>query len=154
MKCNRQLSYTRNIGVKYLVQSWAWKLFTAGSIISIFSIPINEQISEYAYFCYYIHVLNFIIVTIVLYFLWLSCFNDYNILLTILYNYYAYYASHIYICFLRDEAYYTAVGYVCLCEGKPSLSNFFHLFNSFYHMVGRSSEVSLSKFNDINMENV
>ena len=28
------------------------------------------------------------------------------------------------------------------------------MFNSCYHMVGRSSEVSLSRFSDINMENV
>ena len=52
------------------------------------------------------------------------------------------------------EADRTEVGYVCLWEGTYSGSNFLHLFNACYHMVGRSSEVSLSKFSDIKMENV
>ena len=67
---------------------------------------------------------------------------------------YASYAYHIYILILIDEGDRTAVGYVCLWEGKPSGSSFLHLFNACYHMVGRSSEVSLSKFSDIKMQNV
>ena len=55
---------------------------------------------------------------------------------------------------LIDEGDRTAVGYVCLWEGKPSGSSFLHLFNTCYHMVGRSSEVSLSKYMDITMENI
>ena len=55
---------------------------------------------------------------------------------------------------LIDEADRTAVGYVCLWEGTNSGSSFLHLFNAYYQMVGRSSEVSLSKFSDTNMENV
>ena len=39
-------------------------------------------------------------------------------------------------------------------EGTSSESKVFHIFKSCYHMVGRSSEVSLSRFNDIKMENV
>ena len=45
----------------------------------------------------------------------------------------------------------TAVGYFCLWEGKLSGANFIHLFNSCYHMVGRSSELPLSKYDDIIM---
>ena len=48
----------------------------------------------------------------------------------------------------------TAVGYVCLWEGTSSGSKFLHLFDSCYHMFGRSSEVSLSRFSDIKMETV
>ena len=48
----------------------------------------------------------------------------------------------------------TAVCYVCLWEGNLSGAKFIHLLNSCYHMVGRSSEVSLSKYDDIRMENV
>ena len=55
---------------------------------------------------------------------------------------------------LIDEADRTAVGYVCLWEGTSYVSKLLHLFNSCYHMVGRSSEVSLSRFGDIKMENV
>ena len=58
------------------------------------------------------------------------------------------------LCFLIDEADRTSVGYVCLWEGTSSRSKFLHLFNPCYHMFGRSSEVSLSKSNDINMENM
>ena len=47
-----------------------------------------------------------------------------------------------------------AVGYVCLWEEKISGAKFLHLFNSWYHMVGRPSEVSLSKYDDITMETV
>ena len=50
------------IGVKSSVQCWAWKIFTAGSIISSLSIPSNEQVSKYTYFCYYIHIFNYVIV--------------------------------------------------------------------------------------------
>ena len=95
VKRNRQLSSTRNIGVKSSVQSWEWKLITAGTIISSLSIPSNDQVSEYIYFGFYIHALNCIIVTMVLYFLWLSYFNDDIMLLTVLCNYYDSYASHI-----------------------------------------------------------
>ena len=52
------------------------------------------------------------------------------------------------------EAEKTSVGYVYLWEGTSSGSKFLHLFKSCYHIVGRSSEVSLSKFSDIKMENV
>ena len=69
-------------------------------------------------------------------------------------NCYASYAYHIYISILIDEDDRTAVGYVCLWEGTSSESKFLHLFNACYHMVGRSSEVSLSRFGDIKMENV
>ena len=48
----------------------------------------------------------------------------------------------------------TAVEYVCLWEGKFSGAKFIHLFNSCYHMVGRSSEVLLSKYYYIRMETV
>ena len=51
-----------------------------------------------------------------------------------------------------DDAYRTAVGYVCLWEGELSGGEFIHIFNSCHHMVGRSSEVSLSKYEDIIME--
>ena len=54
---------------------------------------------------------------------------------------------------LIDEADRTAVGYVCIWEGTSSVSKSLHLFNSCYHMVISSSEVSLSRFNDIKMEN-
>ena len=75
-------------------------------------------------------------------------------ILTILFKFYAYYAYHIYIYFLIDEAYSTAFSYVCLWEVTYSGSKFLHLFNTCYHMVGSSSEVSLSIFNDIKMESV
>ena len=52
------------------------------------------------------------------------------------------------------EADRTAVNYVCLWEDTYYGSKFLHLFNACYHMVGRSSEVSLSRFGDIKMENV
>ena len=55
---------------------------------------------------------------------------------------------------LIDEGDRTAVSYACLWEGTSSGSKFLHLFNACYHMVGRSIEVSLSKFSDIKMENV
>ena len=51
-----------------------------------------------------------------------------------------------------DDADRTSVGYVYLWEGKLSEAKFLHLFNSCYHMFGRSSEVSLSKYDDIRME--
>ena len=106
------------------------------------NIPSNNQVSEYTYFGYYIHILNCIIVTMVLCFSWLSYSNDDTAILTILCNYYASYASHIYIFSLIDESESKVVGYLCLWEGKISGSKFLHLFNSCYHMVGRSSEVS------------
>ena len=53
-----------------------------------------------------------------------------------------------------DDADRTSVGYVYLWEGKLSEAKFLHLFNSCYHMFGRSSEVSLSKYDDIRMETV
>ena len=43
-----------------------------------------------------------------------------------------------------DDADRTAVGYVCLWEVKISGAKFLHLFNSCYHMVVRSSVVTLS----------
>ena len=46
-----------------------------------------------------------------------------------------------------------AVGYVCLWEEKISGAKFLHLFNSWYHMVGSSSEVLISKYGNIRMEN-
>ena len=49
VKWNHQLSSTRNIGLKSLVQSRAWKLITAGIIIPSLSIPSNEQVSECIY---------------------------------------------------------------------------------------------------------
>ena len=54
---------------------------------------------------------------------------------------------------LIDEADIIAFVYVCKLEVTSSRSKFLHLFNSCYHMVIRSSEVSLSIFNDIKMEN-
>ena len=48
----------------------------------------------------------------------------------------------------------TAVGYVCLWEGTFSGVKFIYLFNSCYNMVGRSSEVLLSKYDKIIMETV
>ena len=48
----------------------------------------------------------------------------------------------------------TAVGYVCLLEGQLSGAKFLHLFNSCYHMVGSSSEILLSKYDDIIMETI
>ena len=57
VKGNWKLSSTRKIGIKPLVQSWELKLITAGSIISISSIPSNEQIIEYIYLGYiYMHL--------------------------------------------------------------------------------------------------
>ena len=53
-----------------------------------------------------------------------------------------------------DDENRTALGYVCLCEGKLSGARFLHLLNSCYHMVGRSSELSLSKDDDIIMETI
>ena len=55
---------------------------------------------------------------------------------------------------LIDGADWTEVGYVCLWEYKYNGSKFLNLFNSCYHMVGRSSEVSLSEYIDIRMETV
>ena len=49
---NHQWSFTGTIGVESSVQFWAWKLFTAGSIISGLSITSNDQVSEYTYFCF------------------------------------------------------------------------------------------------------
>ena len=91
---------------------------------------------------------------VVLCILLLSLFNDDIIILNILCNCYAYYAYHIYILIVIDESDRTSVGYVCKWEGTSSGSKFLHLYNSCYHMVGRSSEVSLSRFSDIKMENV
>ena len=98
--------------------------------------------------------MNCIIVMMVLCFLQLSYFINDTMLLNILCNFYASYDYHIYIFSLTYEADITAVGYVCLWEGKYSGYKFLHLLNSCYHMVGRSSEVTLSIFNDINTENV
>ena len=95
-----------------------------------------------------------IIVMVVLCILLLSLFNNDIIIMNCLCNCYASYAYHIYILILIDEGDRTAVGYVCLWEGTSSGSKFLHLFNACYHMAGRSSEVSLSKFSDIKMENV
>ena len=53
-----------------------------------------------------------------------------------------------------DYADSTSVGYVCLWEVKISGAKFLHLFNSCYDMVGMSSEVSLSKYENIRMETV
>ena len=94
-----------------------------------------------------------IIVMVVLCILLLSLFNNDIIILDFLCNCYASYAYHIYILILIDEADRTAVGYVCLWEGTSSGSKFLHLFNACYHMVCRSSEVSLWKFSNIKMEN-
>ena len=63
-------------------------------------------------------------------------------------------SQDIYILILIDEADRTAVDYVCLWEGTSSGSKFLHPFNACYHMVGRSSEVSLSRFGNIKMEKV
>ena len=87
-----------------------------------------------------------IIVMVVFCILLLSLFINYIIILNFLCNCYASYAYYIYILILIDESYRTAVGYVCLWEGTYSGSKFLHLFNACYHMVGRSSEVSLSRF--------
>ena len=95
-----------------------------------------------------------IIVMVVLCILLISLFNNYIIILNFLCNCYASYAYHIYILILIDEADRTAGGYVCLWEGTSSGSKLLHLFNACYHMVGRTSEVSLSKFSNIKMENV
>ena len=84
-----------------------------------------------------------IIVMVVFCILWLSLFNNDIIILNFLCNCYASYAYPIYILILIDDCDRTAVGYACLWEGKPSGSSFLHLFNACYHMVGRSSEVSL-----------
>ena len=151
MKRNRQLSSKIIIGVKSSVQSWAWKLFTAGSIITGLLIPSNNQVSKHTYFCYCLNVLNCNIVMVTLCILLLSLFNDDIIIMNILCNCYASYAYNIYILIPIDEADRTEVGYVCLWKGTSSGSKFLHLFNSCYHMVGRSSEVSLSRFSDIKM---
>ena len=79
-------------------------------------------------------------------------FNDDTMLLTIICNFYDSYAYHIYIFILIYESARTSVGYVCIWEGTYSGSKFLYVFNLCYHMVGRSSEVYLSRFNDINME--
>ena len=55
---------------------------------------------------------------------------------------------------LIDEADRTEVRCVFLWKGTYSGSKFLHLFNSCCHVVGRSSEVSLSRFSDIKMEKV
>ena len=91
---------------------------------------------------------------VVLCILLLSLFNDDTMLLNILCNCHAYYDDHIYIFILIDEEDSTEVVYVCLWEVTSSGSKFLYLYNSCYHMVDRSSEVSLSRFSDINMENV
>ena len=90
----------------------------------------------------------------VLYILLLSLFNDDIIIINILCNCYASYAYHIYIFIVIDESDRAVVGYVCLWEGTSSGSMFLHLLNYCYHMVGRSSEVSLSRFSDIKTENI
>ena len=53
-----------------------------------------------------------------------------------------------------DDAYRTAVGYVCLWEVKLSGAKFLQIFKSCYHMVGRSSEVPLSKYDNVILETV
>ena len=98
--------------------------------------------------------MNCIVVMVVLCISLLAFFNDDTMILTILCNFYAYYAYHIYIFILIDESDRTAVVYVCIWEGTSSGSKFLHLFNLCYHMVGRSSEASLSRLNDIKMKNV
>ena len=97
VKRNHQLSSTSNIGVKDSVQSWGWKLFTAGSIISSLSTPSNYQVSEYTYYCYYIPLFNCIVVMVVLCILWLYCFNGDTMLLTFICNFNASYVYNIYI---------------------------------------------------------
>ena len=74
-------------------------------------------------------------------------------ILNILCNYYASYAYHINICFLINKADRKAVGIFCLLKGTYSGANFLQLFNICYHMVVRSSEVSLSIYDEIRMEN-
>ena len=53
-----------------------------------------------------------------------------------------------------DDADRTAIGYVCLWEGTSTGAKFLQIFRSCYHMVRRYSDVSLSKYADIIMENV
>ena len=52
-----------------------------------------------------------------------------------------------------DDADSTVVGYVLLWEGKLTEANFLQIFKSCYHMVGGSSELSLSKYTGMIMEN-
>ena len=73
--------------------------------------------------------------------------------MNILCNCCASYDYHIYKLIPIEEADRTAVGYVCVWEGTSYGSKVLHLFYSCYHMVHRSSEVSLSGFSDIKMEN-
>ena len=53
-----------------------------------------------------------------------------------------------------DDADRTVVGYIFLWEVKLSGAKFLLLLNSCYHVVGRSSEVLLSKYDDVRMETV
>ena len=54
--------------------------------------------------------------------------------------------------FLLYEADITAVGYVCLRKISATGEKLLNLFNSCYHMIESSSDLSLSIFDDINME--
>ena len=101
-----------------------------------------------------VFVMNCIVFMVVLCILLLLLFNYDIVFLNILCNCYASYAYHIYILIMIDEADRTEFGYVFIWEGTSYGSKFLHLFNSCYHMVGRSSEVSLSRLSDINIENV
>ena len=51
-----------------------------------------------------------------------------------------------------DDADRTTVGYVCLWEDKFTGANLPRLLKQFYNMVGRMSDVSLSKYEYIRME--
>ena len=95
-------------------------MITAGRIIASSSILSKEQVSEYTYFGLYIHLLRCIIVAMVLFLLCLLCFNDDTVFLTVLCDYYASYDSHMYTCFLVDEAHMTAVVSFCLWQVTSS----------------------------------
>ena len=117
-------------------------------------------------FGFYIHAFNWIIFRVVSLLLFFSCFNDYYMRLMLL-NVYANIIllmllvltfCILYICRIKlllvGEVDRTAVGCLCLCEVKYSVENILKLFNSCYHMVVSSNEVSLSIFEDIRMKTV
>ena len=149
-----RLCSTGNAGVKSLVQSWTWKQITSGRIISRSSIPRNEQVSEYVFWDFiYMHLTA--LLSIWFYSSYVSHVLMIFTILNILCNYSNSYASHIsMIHFLLCQnqklpdrlRWQDSSWYVFLWEGKYPEEIFLHLLNSCCHIVGRSSEVSLSIF--------
>ena len=149
-----RLYYTRNIEVKYLVQYFKSNWITTGIIIPILSILIDDQVSDSIYLGFICMHLTALL-SIWFYSSYVSHVLMIFTILNILCNYSNSYASHIsMIHFLLCQnqklpdrlRWQDSSWYVFLWEGKYPEEIFLHLLNSCCHIVGRSSEVSLSIF--------